>query len=369
MHNRYLNALVSSSLSIVPIIAIVIILSLTKVAPLNGEQTLLIVIGMIALIIGLALFQIGASIGLTKVGEYMGSSLSKQKNIFIVILFAFALGSLITCAEPSILIISKQVTIIPNNSVANAIILVGSIAVGVGIFVVIGVLRIIFHKDLKVWYLFFYALTFMLICLIALDPERRRLLPFIFDSGGVTTGSATVPFILALGAGVATVRGGKNASNDSFGLVGMASIGPILTMTITILLKSNIPPYEVMTPDNSSVFMKFANALLPIGGTTGSILEVTIALAPILLIFFVYNFIFIHLPKGKILSLLIGFLFSFLGLSIFLSATAAAMQPIGSIVGEGLGEKSEALIILLGFVIGLVTILCEPAVHVLTVHM
>ena len=369
MNNRYLNALVSSSLSIVPIIAIVIILSLTKVAPLNGEQTLLIVIGMIALIIGLALFQIGASIGLTKVGEYMGSSLSKQKNIFIVILFAFALGSLITCAEPSILIISKQVTIIPNNSVANAIILVGSIAVGVGIFVVIGVLRIIFHKDLKVWYLFFYELTFMLICLIALDSERRRLLPIIFDSGGVTTGSATVPFILALGAGVATVRGGKNASNDSFGLVGMASIGPILTMTITILLKSNIPPYEVMTPDNSSVFMKFANALLPIGGTTGSILEVTIALAPILLIFFVYNFIFIHLPKGKILSLLIGFLFSFLGLSIFLSATAAAMQPIGSIVGEGLGEKSEALIILLAFVIGLVTILCEPAVHVLTVQM
>ena len=369
MKNRYLNALVSSSLSIAPIILIVIILSLTKVAPLSIDNTLLIIVGMFVLIAGLALFQIGASIGLTKVGEYMGSSLSKQKNLFIVILFAFALGTLITCAEPSILIISKQVTIVQNNHILNTIILVGSIAIGVGVFVVIGVLRIIFHKDLKVWYLLFYALTFMLICLIALDPERRKLLPFIFDSGGVTTGSATVPFILALGAGVATVRGGKNASNDSFGLVGMASIGPILTMTTTILIKSNIPPYQMSSLDNSNLFIKFANALLPLGGTNGSLLEVAIALAPILLIFFIYNFIFIHLPKGKILSLLIGFAFSYFGLSLFLSATSAAMQPIGTIVGEALGAKPEGFIIAIAFIIGLVTILCEPAVHVLTGQM
>ena len=238
MKNRYLSALISSSLSIAPMILLVCILSWTPLLNLGAFDYLMLIIGGLVLIIGLALFQIGATTGLTKVGEYMGSSLSKQQNIFIVIIFSLALGALITCAEPSILIVSKQVTIVENNASLNAIVLIGSIALGVGIFVVVGVLRIVFHKSLKIWYMFFYMITFMLVCLIAIDPSKSELLPFIFDSGGVTTGSATVPFILALGAGVATVRGGKNASNDSFGLVGMASIGPILTMTITILLKS-----------------------------------------------------------------------------------------------------------------------------------
>ena len=149
----------------------------------------------------------------------------------------------------------------------NAIVLIGSIALGVGIFVVVGVLRIVFHKSLKIWYLFFYMITFMLVCLIGIDPNKATLLPFIFDSGGVTTGSATVPFILALGAGVAVVRGGKNARSDSFGLVGMASIGPIITMTICILIKSDIPQYIYETRNfDSNIAFNFLHALLPHSG-------------------------------------------------------------------------------------------------------
>ena len=239
MKNRYLSALKSSTLSILPIVGIVLILSIPalNIISLQGWDYLMLLIGTVALIIGLALFQIGAQTGLIKVGEYMGSSLSKQTSLFIVILFGFALGTLITCAEPSILIFSKQVTIIENNDALNAFVLVGSIAAGVGLFVVIGVLRVIFQKSLKLWYLLFYFIAFLLICLIAYDPNRAKLLPIIFDSGGVTTGSATVPFILALGAGVAAVRGGRHSTNDSFGLVGMASIGPILTMCILILIQ------------------------------------------------------------------------------------------------------------------------------------
>ena len=177
--NRHVAAFISSSLSIIPIIGIILILHFTNLAKVTiGEDNsnlVLILIGMILLIVGLALFQIGASSSLSKVGEYMGSSLSKQKNIFIVILFTFALGLLITCAEPSILIVSKQVTIVPGP--ANAVILVGGIALGVGIFVVIGVLRIVRHKSLNLWYIFFYCITFMLIALIAVDPERRKILP------------------------------------------------------------------------------------------------------------------------------------------------------------------------------------------------
>ncbi len=370
MKNRYLEAFKTSALSIIPMIAIVLILHFTNLAKITDGDSLdniwLILAGMVVLVIGLALFQIGASSSLTKVGEYMGSSLSKQKKIFIVILFSFVLGLLITCAEPSILIVSKQVTIIPNNSIANAFLLIGGIALGVGIFVVIGVIRIIKHQSLKLWYLLFYFITFLIICLIAIDPDRRKLLPFIFDAGGVTTGSATVPFILALGAGIASVRGGKSATDDSFGLVGMASIGPIMTTALLILIRSNIPSYIPPTYYDGSVFMKFIDAMIYSESGTGSAIEVLIAIAPILVIFFIYNGLYLHLHKQRIYKLLIGFLFTYVGLTLFLSATNAAMSPIGSMVGKSLANQNDAVIIVICFAIGLVTILCEPAVHVLT---
>lgn len=366
--NRHVAAFISSSLSIVPMIAIVLILHFSSLASIttsgSNSNIFLLLIGMVILIIGLALFQIGASSSLSKVGEYMGASLSKQKNLFIVILFSFTLGLLITCAEPSILIVSKQVTIVPGP--VNAIVLVGGIALGVGIFVVIGILRIIAHKSLKLWYIFFYCLTFMLIAIIAIDPERRKLLPFIFDAGGVTTGSATVPFILALGAGVATVRGGKNATNDSFGLVGMASIGPIISTALLILINANVPPYEITPVIDMPIYMRFIDSLIPSSTGYGSSIEVLIAIAPILAIFFIYNVIYIKLPKGKLLKLLIGFLYAYVGLAVFLCATNASMSPIGAIVGQNIASQKDGVIVAVAFVIGLVTIVCEPAVHVLT---
>ena len=166
MKNRYLQAFISSSLSIIPMIIIILVLSLSGVSKLDFARGdyLLLFIGMLVLIIGLGTFSIGASSSLTKVGEYMGASLSKQKNLFIVIAFAFALGTLITVAEPSIMIVTKQITTDP---LFGYVLTIG-IAVGVGIFVVIGVLRIIFHKSLKLWYLFFYAITFMLLIFVVL---------------------------------------------------------------------------------------------------------------------------------------------------------------------------------------------------------
>lgn len=375
MKNRYLSSFITSSMSIVPMIAVILLLSwilllnpIPGVKSLNITEILMLLIGMVALISGLSLFQIGATRGLTKVGEYMGGSLSKQKNLFIIIIFAFSLGTLITCAEPSILIVSKQVEM-------NPIVMIAGIAIGVGVFVVIGVMRIIFQKSLKLWYLFFYAITFMLVVLISINPDKRAFLPFIFDSGGVTTGSATVPFILALGAGVAAVRGGKNAKNDSFGLVGMASIGPILTMTLLILFSGNkgsIGTYTSIS-EGDNIFLLFLQNLLPHNGNNGSIIDVLIALTPILIIFFIYELIFIKLPKSKVIQLLIGFFFSFLGLSLFLCATSAVMTPIGNTIGKSLGNlglnSGKWIIVLISFILGLVTILCEPAVHVLTTQM
>ena len=373
MKNRYLSALLNSTLSIMPIIVIVIVLSLTGLAPIGDTFTtsglgwqyyVLLLIGGVVLIVGLSLFQIGAATSLIKVGEYMGSSLSKQKNLWIVIIFAFLLGALITCAEPSILIVSNQINM-------NKWLLIGSIAGGVGIFVIVGILRIAFNKSLNVWYLLFYLIVFLLICLLEVDKENHKYLPFIFDAGGVTTGSATVPFILALGAGVAMVRGGKNSRDSSFGLVGLASIGPIITMVILILVKpGGFAPYEVKEAVSASeihIFRSFINALLPSSFEhLGSMIEVLMALAPILIIFFVYEAIYIKLSAKKIGQLMIGFAFAFIGLTVFLTGVGAAMSPIGLIVGQRLAENNDFVIILVSFILGLVTILCEPAVHVLT---
>ena len=351
-------------------IVIVIVLSCFPVMQTQGKFStfdyLALAIGAFLLIVGLSLFQVGATKSLSKVGEYMGSSLSKQAKIVIVIVFAFLLGALITCAEPSILIVASQVNI-------NMFVLIGVIAAGVGVFVVIGVIRILLHRSLKLWYLIFYFLVFGLICLIGINEQARPFLPFIFDAGGITTGSATVPFILALGAGIATVRGGKNANEDSFGLVGMASVGPIISMAILVLLNNNgFSAYELKIPasfnDAGSIFAAIGQKMIPLGGAElGTLVEVAMALLPIMAIFFIYEVIFIKLPKTEITSLLSGFLFSYIGLVIFLTGVNAIMSPFGTRVGVGLGNiANDWVIILVCFVIGLVTILCEPAVHVLT---
>lgn len=372
MKNKYVRALFSAAMSILPMILIVILLSVIRIdssAPLvalDGLDYLALSLGALVMIIGLGLFSVGAANGLAKVGEYMGSSLSRQSNIAIVIIFAFLLGALITCAEPSILIVSGQVNMSP-------LLLIGVIAAGVGLFVVIGVVRIIFHGQLKLWYLVYYFIVFALLCLIAVDDSSRQFLPFIFDAGGITTGSATVPFILALGAGIATVRGGRKATADSFGLVGMASIGPILSMVILLLLnKGGFSAYEVTVFDGFDTFhmigSSLVKALLPTGSAhLGTLLEVVMALIPIIVIFVIYDLIYIKLPKSKIKELLIGFFLSYIGLVIFLTGVNALMSPFGSYVGSNLGKiNNDWLIVVIAFVIGLVTVLCEPAVHILT---
>ena len=371
MTNKYFKSFLNSAISILPIVAIVFALSLSGFAPINNNDYVMLSIGAVIMISGLSFFQIGAQNSLIRVGEYMGASLSKQKRLIVVIIFAFLLGALVTCAEPSILIMSKQAGL-------NPILLIGALAAGVGIFVVIGILRIIFRKSLNVWYLAFYLLVFMLICLLQVDEANHAFLPFIFDAGGITTGSATVPFILALGAGVAMTRGGNKSKDSSFGLVGLASVGPILTMVILILINSSgfheytVPeaasPDLSLTVDWGYIGSKFLDTLLPKAdySSMGSMIEVAMALSPILVIFFVYEAIYIKLSAKKVLSLLNGFLVSFVGLTLFLTAVGSTMSPIGLKVGQELANEPDWLVIVIAFVIGAVTILCEPAVHVLT---
>ncbi len=371
VRNRIYKNLFTSAVSIIPVVLIIIILALTGLAPLGGWDYLLLCIGTVILILGMAFFAMGSEQGLNKVGEYMGSSLSKQRHLWVIIVFAFLLGALITMAEPSLLVVASDVSI-------PTWLLIGVIAAGVGIFVVIGIIRILYHKSLKVWLLLFYAIVFMLIALI----DDGSFLPFIFDAGGLTTGSATVPFILSLGMGIALVRGGRSNKNDTFGLVGIASIGPILTMVIVILCsKSGFTDYvyeqtELMT-SGSQVMNSFGSAFIFSSSTAmGSLIEVAMAVLPIMIIFAIYELIFIKLPGKELLRLLVGFIYVYIGLTLFLTGVEAAMAPIGGYIGEQMGHyilgsmDSETLrvllVVLITLVIGMVTILCEPAVQVLT---
>ena len=377
MNNRYLKSILSSALSVIPMIALVFLLSIIKIdngvslVPMQSFDYIALTLGAVIMIVGLGLFQVGASTGLAKVGEYMGSSLSKQQNFAIVIIFSFLLGALITCAEPSILIVAGQVNI-------NSLLLIASIAAGVGIFVIIGVVRIVFHGQLKLWYLLYYFIVFALLCLISIDEDMANFLPFIFDAGGITTGSATVPFILSLGAGIAVVRGGRKATEDSFGLVGMASIGPILSMTI-LLLGNKLAGSGGFSDYTFELFNGFTDmgevgrflllGLVPTGAThLGTLIEVLMALVPIIVIFVVYDFIYIKLPGTKKKELMVGFLVSYVGLVIFLTGVNAIMTPFGTFVGVNLGYGLDNpwVIVLIAFIIGIVTVLCEPAIHVLT---
>ena len=195
---------------------------------LTNDDIILFVISAVLLTIGMWLFNVGAEASTAKLGEYVGATLTKKKSIVLLVIIIFLVGVLITVAEPDLSALANQVPI-------NNYVLIITIGVGVGAFLVVGVLRIIFQKSLKVWLLAFYALMFAFACLL-----DEQYLPISLDSGGVTTGPITVPFILALGIGVATSRGGKKTNSDSFGLVAFASIGPILmVMILSLVLQHN----------------------------------------------------------------------------------------------------------------------------------
>lgn len=365
---KLLKVFFESSLSIVPIILIILLLSLTGLTPLEGGwDYLLLVIGALVLIVGLSIFSIGSSRSLSKVGEHMGASLSKQSNMWIVIVVAFLLGALVTCAEPSIMILAEQTPI-------DSWLLILLISVGVGIFVVLGVIRVFKRQSLKWWLIVLYGIVFAL-CLLV---DHREFMPLIFDASGATTGSATVPFLLSLGSGVAMVRAGKNAKEESFGLIAISSVGPIISMVImAIFISSGAKqvPYELTTiqlSNNSDILSRFVSAIFPTFSSTGEILtygtifEVLIAILPIAVVFFIYQSIFIKLPKGELIRIALGFLYAYLGLALFLGAVSAVMMPFGIYIGKLLGLQNEWLIIFIFFVIGLVSIMCEPAIHVLT---
>ncbi len=341
-------------MSVLPVTVIVMILYFTPLVSLTNYELIVFIVSAVLLILGIGLFNLGADMAMQPMGEQVGASLMKSKKVKIIVLVCFVMGVLITIAEPDLSVLADQVS-----AVINPILLMASVGVGVGIFLVLAILKIIFKKDLSLMLMFFYMLMFAFVGLVILSGNGS-FLSLAFDSGGVTTGPITVPFIMALGVGVAATIGGRNANENSFGLIALCSVGPILAVLILgATMKGDIPysdpEYVVKTDFWRELF-----------STLGSVSkEVIIALSLIVVFFMIIELIFIKLPKKKLIQIAIGIAYTFVGLVIFLTSVNIGFLPIGYKMGKCIAEFHPAYLIVFGFILGFVVVLAEPAVHVL----
>lgn len=345
-----------STLSVLPVTIIVIILYFTPLVNLTFNELIIFLVSAILLILGIGLFSLGADIAMQPMGEQVGSTLIKTKKLLLILFVCFIMGVLITIAEPDLTVLANQI-----KDVINGTTLIITIGVGVGLFLVLAILKVIFKKNLNSMLMFFYMVLYALVTLVVINGNES-FLPLAFDSGGVTTGPITVPFLMALGVGVAHTIGGKNANENSFGLIALCSIGPIMAILLLgISINGNISyelPSDYVIADN--VFMKFLTSSWNI------IKEVGLSLILIVAFFYIIQAIYIKLPPKKLLQIGIGILYTFVGLVVFLTAVNVGFMPIGFKMGQQIGDLPSAFIVIFGFILGAVVVLAEPAIHVLT---
>ncbi len=343
-----------SLVSVLPVSGLVFLLSVTPWVDISGKELTVFGIAALLLIVGISLFNLGADMAMTPMGQYIGEGLTKSRKLGILLSVSFVMGLLITVAEPDLAVLARQVS-----AVMDSTLLIVTVGAGVGIFLLLGVLKIVFHGDLTNMLLFFYLFLFCLASLL-LGSGKGAFLPLSFDSGGVTTGPITVPFIMALGVGIALTVGGRNASENSFGLIALCSVGPVVAvLALSMMARGDmsfaIPDYSMETILEEGVWHLFGATML----------NVTRSLVLIVVFFFILQFVILRLPMTKIIQILVGILHTFIGLVLFLAAVEMAFMPIGFKIGSQMAAQNPVLLIGLAFIIGMVVVLAEPAVHVL----
>lgn len=348
LHDKFQESLAS----VLPITIIVLLLCFT-VAPIPNNMLVSFLMGAVLLIVGMAFFTLGADTAMTPIGTKVGSCITKSRKIWMIVFVSFLLGVIITISEPDLQVLANQVPNIPNAA------LIGTVALGVGIFLVIAMLRILFGISLNILLIGFYIVVFLMAMFVP-----KNFWAVAFDSGGVTTGPMTVPFIMALGVGVSAIRSDRHAGNDSFGLVALCSIGPILAVLVLGLLypsEAAYTPVEIPEMENSQEMI-----MLFVHGLPHYAKEVAIALAPIVAFFFLFNAFYIKMPKKPLISISVGLLFTYLGLLLFLTGVNVGFMPVGNYIGKMIGSKEFNWILLpIAMLIGYFIVKAEPAVHVL----
>ena len=346
--------LLESTISVIPVAFIVIVLNFTPLVDFSAKEMLMFAASVILSIIGISLFNLGADIAMTPMGDHIGAGLSKTAKLPVIIVVSFLMGLLITVAEPDLSVLASQVS-----DVINGTALIVSVGVGVGVFLLLAVMKIVRKRSLSAILMLFYMFLFMLASLVVIKGNSS-FLALAFDSGGVTTGPITVPFIMAFGVGIAMTLGGRNAGENSFGLIAMCSVGPVIAVMALGIFANGEASYSLPDYSVAGVLSKgIGNVMLEVTK------EVLTAIGLILVFFFILQITCLKLPNKKIFRICIGAAYTVAGLILFLTAVNIGFMPIGYKMGSQLAQKSHVILVGLGFLIGMVVVLAEPAVHVL----
>ena len=352
-HNLLKDKLLESAKSALPICLIVTALCLLFI-PVNNGLFLAFLLGAVLIIVGMALFNIGADLSMIQIGNQIGAKITQSKNIFFILAASLSLGIAVTAAEPDLQVLAANV---PN---INTDVLIITVSVGVGVFLMFSMLRILLKIHLKWMLLFFYAVIFIVAAISNAD-----FLSAAFDSGGVTTGPMTVPFIMSLGVGVASIRSDERAKSDSFGLVSLCSIGPILTVLVLGLIypsssgiseSLNIIRFE----DSVAVGRQYILELPKFIG------EVMVALLPVICIFLLFQVFSLKLTRRSLSHIIVGLIYTYIGLVLFLLGVNIGFSSLGAVLGKVMVEHGFTwFLIPLAMLMGWFIIKAEPAVHVL----
>ncbi len=339
--------------SVLPITLIVTIVCFSFV-PVTTDLMLSFLIGSVLLIVGMALFTLGSEVSMTQIGTHMGAKLTKSRKLWLILTVSFLLGVAITVAEPDLQVLATNV---PN---IDTTVLIITVSVGVGIFLLLSMLRILLVIPLRWMLLVFYALIFILAALVDKD-----FLAVAFDSGGVTTGPMTVPFIMALGVGVSSIRSDSHAQTDSFGLVALCSIGPILAvMLLGFIYRGSADGTAAMVLSNYQDTVELGHNY--IASLPAYLKEVVIALLPIVAFFLVFQVVSLRLRRLPFMRILVGLVWTCIGLVLFLTGVNVGFSSLGYILGERLAAPGlRYWLIPLAMLMGWFIINAEPAVHVL----
>ena len=352
-NNKVLNDKIKeATASVLPITLIVALLCLFFV-PMDAGLMLSFLLGSLMLIVGMGLFTLGSDMAMSRIGNHIGAKLTRSRKLWLIILLSFILGASITIAEPDLQVLAGNVPAI------DSTVLLITVSVGVGIFLVVCMLRILFSVSLRNVLIGFYIIVFA-----AAYFCDANILSVAFDSGGVTTGPMTVPFIMALGVGVASIRSDENAKADSFGLVALCSIGPILA----VMLLSAI--YEGSAQAGETEITGIADTVTLGSGYIHALpeymAEVAMALMPIFVFFILFQIVSLRLRKLPFMRIVVGIAYTYVGLVLFLTGVNVGFSPLGYMLGTAIaGSGNETLLIPLAVVMGWYIINAEPAVHVL----
>jgi hypothetical protein len=352
--NKILKAKIMEAFSSVLPITIIVLIASVILVPMPTGTILMFLVGAALLIIGMGFFTLGADMAMMPMGEGIGIQLTRSSNIVLSLVISFIMGLIITIAEPDLQVLAQQVPSVPN------MVLILTVAIGVGLFLITAIIRTFFKIRLSVLLIIFYFLVF---AVTIFTPEN--FIPVAFDSGGVTTGPITVPFILAMGLGVASVRSDKDSQNDSFGMVALCSVGPILAVLLLgIFYKpsgAEVERHTVPVVNTSREVVQIFAVELP-----QYLKDVLFALAAIIFFFVVFQAVSRRYKKHQIARILVGFVYTLIGLVVFLTGVNVGFIPVGHLLGSELAASPfKWILVPLGMVIGYFIVAAEPAVHVL----